>query len=524
MKIIVTDNISEDGLNILRQDTDVDVFTNLSLDELLQKIAAYDALIVRSGTKVTEEVINAGTNLKVIGRAGVGVDNIDVDKATEKGIMVINAPEGNTISAAEHTMALMMSLARNIPRACASLRSREWKRNKFMGVELFKKKLGIIGLGRIGSEVAKRARSFGMDILAYDPFISPGRVEKLGVNIASLEEIYRNADFITLHTPMNSKTYHIIGRKELDMMKEGVRIINVARGGLIDEKALYEAVKEGKVAGAALDVFEEEPPLDSPLLELENIIVTPHLGASTQEAQVNVAVQVAEQVLKALKGEPVVSAVNVPVVPPEVLAEVEPFLPLMNVLGRFYMQVYNGQIEEVELLYSGEIAHYPVAPLTTAALIGILSGILHYPINYVNALTIAKQRGIKVKELTNKSAGHYTNLITLNVTTSSGQYSVAGTLYHGNSIRIVQIGEHYLEFEPTPYMLVTSHIDQPGVIGAVGTFLGNRGINIAGMYVGREKVCGKAVMVLQVDNYIPEEVVKELAGVKPLQMVKFVQL
>jgi len=393
-----------------------------------------------------------------------------------------------------------------------------------MGVELYKKTLGVIGLGRIGSEVAKRARAFGMDIIAYDPYISADRAENLGISLVPLEEIYRRADFLTLHTPKTKKTYHLIGEKELAMMKDGVRIINVARGGLIDEQALFNAVKSGKVAGVALDVFENEPPLDSPLLDLDEVIVTPHLGASTQEAQVNVAVQVADQVARALMGDPMVAAINFPAVPPEIMAEVTPFIPLMRTLGRFYMQVFNGQIEEVEILYSGQVANYAVSHLTTTALIGMLSYMLQETVNYVNAPIIAAQRGIKVKELTSKSAGHYTNLVTLKVTTRAGQYKVSGSLYHNESIRIVQIGDYFLEVEPTTYMVVSKHIDEPGVIGSVGTLLGNRGINIAGMQVGRKKVGGEAYMVLQVDHPIPEEVLKEMAELKPLINIRFVQL
>jgi D-3-phosphoglycerate dehydrogenase / 2-oxoglutarate reductase len=295
-------------------------------------------------------VLEAGINLKVVGRAGVGVDNIDVEAATERGIIVINAPEGNTISAAEHTIAMMTSLARNIPAAAASMKAGEWKRNKFMGVELYKKTLGVVGMGRIGSEVIKRAKAMDMDILAYDPYISAERAEKLGVTLTSLEEIYRKADFITMHTPITKATRHMISVDELAIMKDGVRIINCARGGLIDEAALVDAIQSGKVAGAALDVFEEEPVVCNPLCGLPNVIVTPHLGASTEEAQVNVAVQVAEQVANALMGEPLVSAVNVPVIPPETLADVKPFIPLLKTLGSFYTQVFNGQVESVDIL------------------------------------------------------------------------------------------------------------------------------------------------------------------------------
>jgi D-3-phosphoglycerate dehydrogenase len=384
-KVLVSDPVSEEGVSLLREIADVDERPGLSPQELVKIIGQYDALLVRSGTQVTADVISAGKRLKVIGRAGVGVDNIDVAKATEGGILVVNAPEGNTISAAEHAMALMLALARNIPRASASVRENLWQRNKFLGVELYKKKLGIIGLGRIGSEVAKRARSFGMQILAYDPYISTEQVEKLGVTTATLDEIYEQADFITLHVPKTSSTNHMLGKAELAKMKEGVRIINCARGGLIDEKSLYEAIIGGKVGGAALDVFEGEPPKDNPLLQLDKVIGTPHLGASTQEAQVNVAVQVAEQIAHVFRGEPVHMAVNAPVLPPEVMAEVGSFIPLMHTMGSFHMQVFNERVERIEVIYSGEIASYPVTPLTTALLIGFLRFILKSNVNFVNA-------------------------------------------------------------------------------------------------------------------------------------------
>ena len=403
MKVLVSDQISELGVAKIREKALVDVKTDLTPDQLIEIIPEYDALVVRSSTKVTRAVLEAGKKLKVVGRAGVGIDNIDVEAATEQGIIVINAPEGNTISAAEHAIAMMTSLARNIPAASMSLKAGEWKRNMFMGVELYKKTLGVIGIGRIGSEVIKRAKAMGMDILAYDPYISVERAEKLGVTLTSLEEIYRKADFITMHTPLTKATHHMISTEEIAMMKDGVRIINCARGGLLDEEALYEALKSGKVAGAALDVFEEEPVVCNPICELNNVIVTPHLGASTQEAQINVAVQVAEQVVNALLGEPLVSAVNVSVIPPETLADVKPFIPLMKTLGSFYTQVYNGQVEAIDILYSGEIANYPVTPLTNSFLIGLLSVILQDTVNYVNAPTVAKQRGIKVREVVSKT-------------------------------------------------------------------------------------------------------------------------
>jgi len=524
MKVLVSDQISELGIAKLREKALVDVMTELSPEELVARIPGYDALVVRSSTKVTRQVLEAGVKLKVVGRAGVGVDNIDVAAATERGIIVINAPEGNTISAAEHTIAMMTSLARNIPAAASSMRAGEWKRSKFMGVELFGKTLGVVGLGRIGSEVVKRAKAMGMDILAYDPYISVERAEKLGVTLTSLEEVYRKADFLTFHAPLTKSTQYMVGEKELSLMKDGVRIINCARGGLIDEQALHAALCSGKVAGAALDVFEKEPVVDNPLCSLDNVIVTPHLAASTEEAQVNVAVQVAEQVVNALLGEPLISAVNVSVIPPETLADIKPFIPLMKTLGLFYTQVFNGQVEAVEIHYHGEIANYQVAPLTNSFLIGLLSVMLHETVNYVNAPAIAKQRGIKVREVVSRTVETFTNLITVTIRTSEGSQTIAGTLFNKNDIRIVQIGKYRIEVAPSPYMIVCTYIDMPGIIGRVGTILGGSDINIAGMQVGRQSIGGEAVMVLQVDSPVPEEVLAKVQEVEAILITRFVKL
>ncbi|MBS3886392.1 MAG: phosphoglycerate dehydrogenase [Firmicutes bacterium] len=524
MKVLVSDQISDLGVAKLREKALVDVKTDMTPEQLVAVISQYDALVVRSSTKVTRQVLEAGTNLKVVGRAGVGVDNIDVEAATERGIIVINAPEGNTISAAEHTIAMMTSLARNIPDASTSMKKGEWKRSKFMGVELYKKTLGVVGIGRIGSEVIKRAKAMDMDILAYDPYIAAERAEKMGVTLTSLEEIYRKADFITVHTPLTKATKHMIGKKELAMMKDGVRIINCARGGLIDENALYDALVSGKVAGAALDVFEEEPVSCNPLCSLSSVIATPHLGASTEEAQVNVAVQVAEQVANALLGEPLVSAVNVPVIPPETLADVKPFIPLLKKLGSFYTQVFNGQVEAVEILYSGEIANYPVTPLTNSFLIGLLSVILQETVNYVNAPVIAKQRGIKVREVVSKTVENFTNLITVTIKTADGTQTIAGTLFNRDDIRIVQIGKYRIEVIPSRYMLVTTYMDMPGVIGRFGITLGNHNINIAGMQVGRQSIGGEAVMVLQVDSPVSEEIIAKLQELDAIMSIRFVRL
>ncbi len=524
MKVLVSDPLSPEGIALLEQHYRVDHITGLSEAQLIDIIGNYHALVVRSRTVVTAAVIDAGVNLQVIGRAGVGIDNIDLERATARGIIVLNAPEGNTISAAEHAIAMLTSLARNIPAADVALKGGRWERSAFMGVELNKKILGIIGLGRIGGEVAKRARAMGMTILAYDPYIAAGQAEKMGVTPAALDQLLNQADFITLHLPCNKQTYHLIGEKELALMKRGVRLVNCARGGLIDEKALHAAISEGKVAGAALDVFEHEPPLESPLLKLPGVIATPHLGASTMEAQVNVALQVAEQVVFALRGDPVVSAVNMPAMPPEVIAEIKPFLPLMRLLGGFYIQLYGGRLEEIELYYGGAVAGYSVAPLTTACLIGLFSHILGEQVNFVNAPHIARSRGIGVRESASKNIENFTNLVALTIKTGGEKHTIAGTIFNRTDIRIVRIGDYHIEVIPSPFMILSTYIDKPGVIGRVGTFLGKNDINIAGMQVGRRSVGGEAVMALQVDDQISPDLLSRLSQLEGVLTARFVQL
>jgi len=524
VKVLVTDPLAEEGVHILEEEAEVTKDYCEDMERLKDIIGAYDALVVRSGTTVPAEVIDAGKRLKVIGRAGVGVDNIDVNRATERGIMVINAPEGNTISAAEHTIAMLTSLARKLPLANNSVKCGEWKRADFMGVELYQKTLGILGLGKIGTEVARRCRAMGMNLVAYDPYISAERAAKIGVELLSLKEVLAKSDFLTLHLPMVNATYRIIGEKQLSQMKDGVRIINCSRGGLIDEKALCKALDEGKVEGAALDVFEEEPPTSNPLLEYDNVIITPHLAASTEEAQVNVAMQVARQVMHALRGEPVSYAVNVPVVEPEILEEVKPFLPLMQLLGSLYMQLIGGSVDEVEINYSGEIASKPLNPLTTSCLIGFLQVIVGSQVNYVNAPYLAKNRGIKVKETSTSASENYSSLITIKVTSGNQTHLISGTLFNDYDIRLVQIGDYRIEVVPSRYMLVCNYYDQPGVIGKVASILGTRNINIASMQVGRQYVGGEALMVLQVDDPVPQELMDQIMEMEQLINIRFVEL
>jgi D-3-phosphoglycerate dehydrogenase / 2-oxoglutarate reductase len=521
LKVLVSDSLSEEGLKVLRESVEVDYKPELTPEQLVAEIEKYDALVVRSRSKVNAAVIEAGTNLKVIGRAGVGVDNIDVDKATEKGIIVLNAPHGNTISTAELTIAMLTALARNIAGADSSVKRGEWDRSTYTGVELNKKTLGVVGMGRIGSEVARRARAMNMTVVFYDPYISKEQAEKLGVETASFEELIERADFITLHLPLSPSTHHLIGAKELAAMKDGVRIINCARGGLIDEEALYEALKKGKVAGAALDVFEQEPPVDCRLLELDRVIVTPHLGALTLEAQTNVALQVAEQLVMALNGDPIVSAVNVPALMPEARAALEPYLPLLKMMGGFYLQLFGGQVDELELTYSGEVASLQLAPLTTSCLIGFLNHIVGDGVNWVNAPFIAKARGIAVRETSTTEVKNYSTLITLKGRSGSEEHLIAGTILN-NEMRIVRIDEFQIEIVPALYTLMTTHLDVPGVVGKIGTLLGSEKINIASMQLGRKTIGGKAIMSLQIDNKISPETMQKIRDLGIFESAHFV--
>ena len=526
MKVLITDPISDEGIKILKSDPglQVDVETKLTKEQLLEKIRDYDALIIRSETQVTREVIDAAQHLKIIGRAGVGIDNVDVPAATEKGIIVANAPEGNTIAACEHTIAMMFAMSRNIPQANASLKSGKWERSKFMGIEVLGKTLGVIGLGRIGGELTKRARGMGMEVLAYDPFTTPERAKDIGARLASLDEIYEKADFITVHTPLIPSTKHMVSTPQFEKMKKGVRIINCARGGIIDEAALLEALKSGKVAGAALDVFEKEPPVGNPLLELNQVIATPHLGASTKEAQVSVATIIAEQVLNAFNGLPVTTALNIPIMKPETMAQIRPFLPLAESLGKFIAQLVDGPISEMDVTYRGDITQKDVSLVTIAAVKGLLDFKKGELVNYVNAKAVAKDYGIKVVEAKSGEVGDYTNLITVTVKTEKGQRQVSGTIFGNKDSRIVGIDDYRIEAIPAGYMIVTMHKDRPGVIGNVGTILGKNDINIAGMVVGREAVRGEAIMILNVDDAVPQLVLKEMIEKAGLYDARYVKL
>lgn len=513
-KVLVSDPIDQVGIDILSQVAQVDVKLKLSIEELVKVIPDYDALMIRSGTRVTEAVLNAGNQLKIIGRAGVGVDNVDVPAATRRGILVVNSPEGNTIAAAEHAIAMMLSLSRHIPDANQSVKQHKWERKEFTGVEVYKKTLGIVGLGKIGSHVATIARAMEMRILAYDPFLSVERAEQLGVQLVELDFLLRESDYITLHLPKTPETYHLINAAAFEKMKPTVRIVNCARGGIIDEAALAEALKQGRIAGAALDVYENEPLGESPLCSLgKEIVLTPHLGASTEEAQVNVAIDVAEQIRDVLLGLPARSAVNIPGLRPDVMEKMRPYLQLAETLGNLVSQLAGGRVESLNVSLQGELATNDSQPVVVAALKGLLSHALQERVNYVNASIEAKERGIRVIETRDASVRDYAGSLHLSAKGPLGEHSVTGALLGDNEIRVTNIDEFPINVPPSKYMLFTLHRDMPGIIGKIGSLLGSFNVNIASMQVGRKIVRGDAVMVLSIDDPLPDGILAEITKV-----------
>ena len=525
-RVLVSDLLSQQGLDVLIKSGDfkVDVVLALTHEELLERIANYDALLIRSETKVTADVIDAAKRLKVIGRAGVGVDNIDVEAATRNGILVVNTPTGNTIAAAEHTIALLLAIARNIVPAGISLKNGTWERNNFIGVELYGKVFGTVGLGRIGREVTKRARAFGMQLLAYDPFITANAAEKMGVRLVDRDTLFRESDYISIHTHLNAETYHSIGESEFQLMKPTGRLINCARGGIIDEKALYHALKEGQIAGAALDVFEDEPATNSPLLELDNFLALPHLGASTTEAQEHVAIEVAQQVINALRGKPVANAVNQPKIDPRMFDLLGPYLQLAEKIGSFHAQIVEGQISAIKIHYSGTLFQKEdVTPITVALQKGLLSPVLT-EVNYVNAPFLIKQRGISITETKSDAEADFANLMTVTVVTDRGETILAGTTFGKKDIRIVRINQLHMNATPKGYILLIYNSDQPGMIGLIGTILGEHNINIADMTVGRSRIGEVALTLINVDSLVPRSVIKTIAAQKKIDFVKQVIL
>ena len=520
MKVLVADYIPKEGLEILCSHAQVDIKPDLKPEQLKEIIADYDALIVRSKTQVSADVIELGENLKVIGRAGVGIDNIDVDVATRKGIVVVNAPTGNTISATEHTLALMLALARNIPQANNELKKGKWEREKFTGTELRNKTLGIIGLGNVGSELAKRVQAFEMHIIAYDPFVSEDYAQRLKVTLVSLDRLLKEADFITLHVPLTTMTEKLIGAAELAMMKPTARIINCARGGLIDEEALLKAIQEGKIAGAAFDVFSREPLTDSPLFKEDRIVVTPHLGASTVEAQMNVARDVAEQVLTVLQGQFSRYAVNAPHIPPEMV----PFVKAAATIGNLASQLTEGQVNSIQVKYGGEVANYDCNPIKTAVISGLLQPMTEEKVNLVNVNLIAAQRGLKISEEKQPTVKNYSNLITLEVNTNIKTTTVSGTV-RDSETHIVQVDEFWMDIVPTGgYFLFCHHVDQPGLVGTIGTITGKADINISSMHLSRLKPRGSALMILALDESLPEKQRQEILAIPGIHTAKVVKL
>ncbi len=514
MKVLSMDNVSELGLQVLRdQNFEIDVKSKLSEDELIAIIGEYDAMIVRSATKVTAKIIEAADNLKIIGRAGVGVDNIDIDAATKKGIIVVNSPDGNTIAATEHTMAMMLALARNIPQAVAKLKEGQWLRKEFTGIELRGKTLGILGLGRIGSAIAKRARAFEMDIIAYDPFVSQERAQQIGARLGSIDDVLREADIITVHMPKNKDTIDMINKDAIAKMKDGVRILNVARGGIVNEQDLYDAIVAGKVAGAALDVYVEEPKTDSPLFTLDKVVATPHLGASTKEAQINVAIDVAQEISSYLQGGSVRNAVNMFSFKPGVMEQVQPYLGLAEQVGRLIGYLSNDNINKLEIIYDGAIAEVENKPINISVVKGLLDPILDNKVNFVNALSIAKERGIET--VITKQAGQnaYNNLLTVKAHSGNGIVSVAGTLFGAEDMRIVAVNDFSVDVRPCGDMLIIPHVDRPNLVGKVGSALGNNGINISSMQVGRHNTAGEAIMIINTDGSVEQAVIDEIAAI-----------
>jgi D-3-phosphoglycerate dehydrogenase len=528
MKVLVTDPLGKAGLAELRKEKDlkIDERPGIKPEELKKIIGDYDAMIIRSGTRVTKDILQSATKLRVIGRAGVGVDNVDLEAATKRGIIVMNTPEGNTISTAEHTFSLLMALARNIPQAHELVKTGQWKRHDFLGTELNGKVLGVIGFGRIGREVAKRASAFGMRVIAYDPFIAKTSVKEYPVEFVELKPLLNQSDFITIHTPLTPETKHLLNRESLKQCKRGVRIINCARGGIIDEKALLEAIQSGMVAGAALDVFEKEPPGENPLLKLPQVISTPHLGAATQEAQENVAVDVAHQVVDALKDRAIKNAVNLPNLDPETLKALRPWLTLAEKIGMLYTQLFGGSLQTVTIRYGGEVTRYGLSPLTIGILKGLLTPICGETVNFVNAPAMAKERGMVVNESRSTQAEDFTNYIELEVVQNHESVHIMGTLFGNQLLRIVRINEFLIDVEPVGFVLFIKNEDQPGVVGTVGTILGRNKINIAEMSLGRIRKGKKmiAMTIINTDNEVPPSVVKEIKKFPPILDVKVVKL
>ncbi|HVN64096.1 MAG TPA: phosphoglycerate dehydrogenase [Candidatus Binataceae bacterium] len=526
-RVLLSDSLAAQGIEVLKRSPQLkfESKTGLKPAELAQIIAPYDALLIRSGTKVTREVIDAATSLKVIGRAGVGVDNVDLEAATRRGIVVMNSPTGNSVTTAEHAIAMMMALARHIPAANAALRAGKWERGKFTGAEVCNKTLGVVGLGNIGRIVADRAVGLKMKVIGYDPILTAEAASRIGVDLVSLDELFARADFITVHTPLTDDTRGIVGAAAFVKMKKGVRIINCARGGIVDETALAEALSSGKVAGAALDVFvEEPPPKDHPLLKFDNVIATPHLGAATDEAQVQVSVDIAQQVAEFLLEGTIRNAVNIPAVSPKELEVLGPHLTLGEKLGRLAAQLIAGAPTEITLTLGGEAANLKSDAIAAAVLKGLMSGFLDENLNYVNAPFIARERGIRITETRSREATDYIDMLRLNVRTEAGTHEVSGAVMGNRTLRITRIDGYRIEAAPEGYLLMLLNRDVPGVVGAVGTTLAQAKINIAGMELGRDRPGGSALSIFEVDEPVPAEVIDKLKTIPAITAATLLKL
>jgi len=518
-RVLVSDKLSENGLDILRAcpKIEAEVKTGMTPEELIETIPDYDGIIIRSGTKVTADVVKAAKRLKVVGRAGAGVDNVDVPAASKAGIAVENTPGGNTVTTAEHTFALLVSLARNIPQGTAGVKAGEWNR-KLLGIELKGKTLGLIGLGRVGSVVVRCAQGLLMNCIAYDPFISMEHAEELGVEVVEMDEIFSRSDFITIHSPLTEKTRHMISDEQFAKMKDGVRVVNCARGGIIDEAALLRALESGRVGGAALDVFEKEPPPEGyPLTAHPKVICTPHLGASTGEAQENVAIAVADQMVAYAETGAIVNAVNVPAVDPELLKQIQPYLTLAEKTGSMLAQIIEGGVKEIEIAASGEIADVDMKPMATSVLKGFLSVIIGDDVNFVNAPLLAEERGIIVKTSSSQTAHNFTGLLAVKVLTDTEEHTVSGTIFGKTEPRIVNINGVYIEAVPEGHIIFFTNRDKPGVIGAIGTYLAERKINIAQFRLGRTAALDRAVCLVNIDSSLAPEM---LEGIQKLEHVE----
>ncbi len=526
MRVLICDGLHRQGVKIFQKakNVEVEVRDRIEPQELLDVIPYCEGLVVRSRTKINSRVLEKASRLRVIGRAGIGVDNIDIEAATQQGVLVMNTPGANAVAAAEHAMALMMALARHIPRADESVRVGKWEKKKFVGTELYNHTLGIIGLGRIGSIVANRALGMKMRVLAYDPYVSEDAAAKLGVELVSPQKLFRQSDFISVHTPFTKETEGLLDEAAFKVMKRGVRIINCARGGIIDESALYEAIKKRKVAGAALDVFSQEPPVDNPLLSLPQVIATPHLGASSEQAQMNVATAIAEQMVDYLHKGLIRNAVNMPSMSPKMIEQLQPYMLLAERLGHFLSMYFRGNIRRLKVSYGGDLRELELAPVTNAAQKGFLERGLGEEVNLVNAPVIMRNRGIQVEVATTSEARGYTGLITLTVVTDRGQSQVAGTVFPMPECRIVGIDDYRMEAPLEGRTLLISNHDRPGVIGFIGTTLGNHQVNIADMHLSRIRSKGTAICLVTVDNPVSDEVLQALKQYDNIIEVKIIEV